>query len=189
MAAQNSLIFPALAFGGVLPLIVLGQFAAKVCGGALWAWLLKPSRLAVAALLLLAAPLQGQFLSAGVGYFRNDFVSDPVAEVAIGAPQWPGFLRANVIASWTLGPWDAEPVLIPQVGMDVRRFGPVLLGGDVGLVFVPWLDYRNPHPTVSGRAFYFLPAGFKVVAIGAVQPWHDEKSLVLKLDRGLWFRR
>lgn len=40
-AAADSLLFPALAFG--LPLlwpIVLGQFAAKVLGGALWAWVL-----------------------------------------------------------------------------------------------------------------------------------------------------
>jgi len=40
-AAADSLIFPALAFG--LPLlwpIVLGQFVAKVAGGALWAWVL-----------------------------------------------------------------------------------------------------------------------------------------------------
>ena len=38
-AAADSLIFPVLAFG--LPLlwpIVLGQFVAKVAGGALWAW-------------------------------------------------------------------------------------------------------------------------------------------------------
>lgn len=41
-AAADSLIFPALAFG--LPLlwpIVLGQFAAKLIGGALWAWVLS----------------------------------------------------------------------------------------------------------------------------------------------------
>ena len=40
-AAADSLIFSALAFG--LPLlwpIVLGQFVAKVAGGALWAWVL-----------------------------------------------------------------------------------------------------------------------------------------------------
>lgn len=40
-AAADSLIFPALAFG--LPLlwwVVVGQFAAKVVGGALWAWVL-----------------------------------------------------------------------------------------------------------------------------------------------------
>jgi queuosine precursor transporter len=42
-AAADSLIFPALAFG--LPLlwwVMLGQFVAKVAGGAIWAWLLRP---------------------------------------------------------------------------------------------------------------------------------------------------
>lgn len=35
-AAVDSLLFPTLAFGALLPLVVLGQFAAKVLGGALW---------------------------------------------------------------------------------------------------------------------------------------------------------
>jgi len=35
-AAVDSVIFPTLAFGALLPLIVLGQFAAKVAGGAVW---------------------------------------------------------------------------------------------------------------------------------------------------------
>lgn len=39
-AAADSLIFPTLAFGALLPWIVLGQFAAKVIGGAVWAWAL-----------------------------------------------------------------------------------------------------------------------------------------------------
>lgn len=37
-AAVDSLIFPTLAFGALMPMIVLAQFAAKVAGGALWAW-------------------------------------------------------------------------------------------------------------------------------------------------------
>lgn len=40
-AAADSLIFPTLAFGALLPWIVLGQFLAKVAGGAIWAWLLR----------------------------------------------------------------------------------------------------------------------------------------------------
>lgn len=40
-AAVDSLIFPTLAFGALMPHIVLAQFVAKVAGGALWAWLLK----------------------------------------------------------------------------------------------------------------------------------------------------
>jgi hypothetical protein len=43
-AAADSLIFPWLAFGGFLPWTVLGQFVAKVAGGALWAWLLRPRK-------------------------------------------------------------------------------------------------------------------------------------------------
>lgn len=38
-ALADSLIFPAIAFGGWLPAIVAMQFAAKVFGGAVWAWL------------------------------------------------------------------------------------------------------------------------------------------------------
>jgi uncharacterized PurR-regulated membrane protein YhhQ (DUF165 family) len=39
-AAVDSVIFPTIAFGALMPQIVLAQFAAKVLGGALWAWLL-----------------------------------------------------------------------------------------------------------------------------------------------------
>lgn len=40
-AAVDSIVFPTLAFGALMPHIVLAQFAAKVAGGALWAWLLN----------------------------------------------------------------------------------------------------------------------------------------------------
>lgn len=40
-AAVDSVIFPTLAFGLLLPLVVLGQFVAKVAGGALWAAALR----------------------------------------------------------------------------------------------------------------------------------------------------
>lgn len=40
-AAVDSLVFPTLAFGAVLPHIVLAQFVAKVAGGALWAYALQ----------------------------------------------------------------------------------------------------------------------------------------------------
>lgn len=39
-AAADSLLFPTLAFGSFLPLVVLGQFAAKVAGGLLWSVIL-----------------------------------------------------------------------------------------------------------------------------------------------------
>lgn len=40
-ALVDSLVFPTIAFGGFLPLVTLGQFAAKVAGGALWAYVLS----------------------------------------------------------------------------------------------------------------------------------------------------
>ena len=40
-AAVDSLVFPTLAFGALMPQIVLAQFAAKVAGGAVWAWILS----------------------------------------------------------------------------------------------------------------------------------------------------
>lgn len=35
-AAVDSVVFPTLAFGALLPAIVLGQFIAKIAGGAVW---------------------------------------------------------------------------------------------------------------------------------------------------------
>ena len=40
-ALADSLVFPTIAFGGFLPLIVLGQFAAKVTGGFVWSWIIS----------------------------------------------------------------------------------------------------------------------------------------------------
>lgn len=40
-AAVDSLIFPTLAFGVLMPQIVVMQFVAKAAGGAIWAWLLS----------------------------------------------------------------------------------------------------------------------------------------------------
>lgn len=40
-AAVDSLIFPTLAFGVLMPHIIAMQFVAKVAGGAMWAWLLN----------------------------------------------------------------------------------------------------------------------------------------------------
>lgn len=40
-SAVDSLAFPLIAFGAFVPMVVLGQFAAKVFGGAIWAWMLR----------------------------------------------------------------------------------------------------------------------------------------------------
>lgn len=43
-AAVDSLLFPTIAFGAIMPEIVAGQFAAKILGGALFVWLLSYAR-------------------------------------------------------------------------------------------------------------------------------------------------
>lgn len=43
-AAVDSVLFPTIAFGAFLPVIVLGQFAAKVLGGAVWSVVLGRGR-------------------------------------------------------------------------------------------------------------------------------------------------
>lgn len=40
-ALVDSVLFPTLAFGALMPAIVALQFASKVAGGTLWAWLLS----------------------------------------------------------------------------------------------------------------------------------------------------
>lgn len=40
-AAVDSLLFPTIAFGALMPHIVLAQFAAKIAGGAVWSWIIK----------------------------------------------------------------------------------------------------------------------------------------------------
>lgn len=43
-AAVDSLLFPTLAFGALMPHIVALQFIAKVAGGAMWAYFLNPKK-------------------------------------------------------------------------------------------------------------------------------------------------
>lgn len=40
-ALIDSVVFPTIAFGALMPTIVVAQFAAKVAGGALWGYLIK----------------------------------------------------------------------------------------------------------------------------------------------------
>lgn len=43
-AAVDSILFPTLAFGVLMPHIVAMQFAAKVAGGAVWTWAISKAR-------------------------------------------------------------------------------------------------------------------------------------------------
>jgi len=45
-AAVDSLLFPTIAFGALMPHIVAMQFVAKVVGGAVWTWIFNLKRIA-----------------------------------------------------------------------------------------------------------------------------------------------
>jgi len=179
-AGIDSVLFPILAFGGFLPVITLGQFAAKVFGGSLWALALRPRVLTVAALFALAAPLSGQSVSVGVGEFHNEYVTQEVVEAVVLVPL--GAVTPNVIASWDLH-GDGKPVVLPQVGRDLYVSFPVIVGADIGASAGPWDDYKAWEPHGSLRAIAFLPHGFKVVSIASWQPWNEwARSVVFKVD-------
>jgi len=44
-AAVDSILFPTIAFGALMPAIIALQFAAKVSGGAVWSFVLQPKRI------------------------------------------------------------------------------------------------------------------------------------------------
>lgn len=194
-AAVDSVVFPTLAFGGFLPIITLGQFCAKVFGGAIWSWVLrprKPRRILVdpwdvvrkiagypVAILFLAAPVAGQ-VSVGVGTFSNEFSNQTVAEVVVLKNLGP--VTPNLILSFDLH-GDGKPVVLPQVGRDLLVNFPVILGADVGASAGPWDNYKHWEPHGSVRAMAFLPHGFKVISIVSWAPFNDfARAVVVKLD-------
>lgn len=40
-SAIDSVVFPLIAFGALLPWVIVGQFLAKVIGGVMWSWVLR----------------------------------------------------------------------------------------------------------------------------------------------------
>jgi uncharacterized PurR-regulated membrane protein YhhQ (DUF165 family) len=181
-AAVDSVLFPLLAFGGFLPIVTLGQFAAKVFGGAIWSGVLKPRNVAaLTALAALAMPAQAQSVSIGIGEYHNEFVTQEVIEVVVLGPKIAG-LTPNLITSWDIH-GNGEPVLLPQVGRDLFVNFPVIIGADIGASAGPWDDYGHWEPHGSVRAMAFLPAGLKVITIASWQPFNEwMRGVVVKVD-------
>lgn len=180
-AAIDSVLFPLIAFGGFLPMITLGQFAAKVLGGAVWSVALRRRTLVVACFTLVAAPASAQTLSVGVGQYANDFVRQDVVEVVGLGP-----IGTSAIASFDLSA-DGKPVLLAQIGRTIVNSFPALLAVDVGASAGPWDDYGHWEPHTSIRAMAFLVGPLKAMAIYTVQPFADwQRGAVVKLDYTLW---
>lgn len=164
-AAVDSLIFPTIAFGSFLPGIVLAQFAMKVWGGAIWAFILKRSRVVVAgAALLAASSAEAQVISGNVAWLHNSAVSSPVLEVFAGAP--PVFtLRPYVIAS--LDTRSGDLTYLTRVGRDFPA-GRWRFGVGAGAIWLKFLDY-HPRPSLSASVFGPGVKGFQPYAIAAYE--------------------
>lgn len=146
-AAVDSLTFPALAFGGFLPLIVLGQFAAKVLGGWIWSRVLRPA--AVLVLLLgTGSSAQAQVVALNGAWMHNAFVDAPVGEVFVAAPE-VFKLRPYAIVSWNTD-GDERPTILVRVGHTCYfKYGAVGVGA--GVLSLPF--DRTPRPSLSVIAF------------------------------------
>ena len=185
----DSILFPWIAFGGLMPFITLGQWAAKTFGGAIWSWVLRPRQLATLTLLALAAPASSQVsVSAGIGEYHNKVVTQTVIESAVLFPSVAG-ITPNAIISWDLR-GDGKPVVLPQLGMDLALSDfPVIVGVDIGASAGPWDDYKHWEPHVSARVLAFISGPWKAITIVSWQPWNEwGRAVVAKLDYTLWQR-
>jgi len=181
----DSVLFPWLAFGGLMPLITLGQWGAKTFGGAIWSWMLRPRQLATLTLLALAAPASSQ-VSVGLGEYHNKVVTQTVIESVIMFPSVAG-IRPNAIVSWDLR-GDGKPVVLPQLGKDIALSNfPVIVGVDIGASAGPWDDYGHWEPHVSARVIAFISGPWKALTIMSWQPWNEwGRAVVVKIDYTLW---
>jgi queuosine precursor transporter len=188
-AAVDSLIFPTLAFGGLLWPIVLGQFVAKTLGGSLWSVVLRPRIaapvVAVILVVVFAVPVHGQIVSVSVGALRTANSTDPVVEVYTAAPPLVGF-RPYTIVSWT--PLH-RPSVITQIAYTVAANPIGYATIDAGANWLAFRDYR-PEPTVGARVAAFLPHQFQSAALISIEPRQEwARSYVVAISRTILYRR
>jgi queuosine precursor transporter len=174
-AAADSLIFPVVAFGGFMPLIFAGQFAAKVFGGALWAFGIRRFLPATLILISAAYPLSGQVVSVGFGELRTEYSSSSVVDVSVLVPM--GLITT---VSYDLNSGE-QPTFLAQKGFNVTGF-PVVIGADVGIIAGPWDGY-NIKPTLGLRSLSFASDRVKVIAIMSWQPTEKwGRTSLIKVD-------
>lgn len=173
-AAVDSVVFPTIAFGVIMPSIILAQFAAKVFGGLLWSLILRPKKVAVAMLacLALSAPASSQIANVSVGRLVVDGFTDDVAEVFAATPAIGG-LRISAIASVPLSDITSEPTLIAQLSADPWRY----LGFDVGVVDTP---FARPTATVGMHSFHAVGPTVLTV-IHSYQPADKTQTTIVKI--------
>lgn len=188
-AALDSILFPTLAFGSFMPVIILLQYAAKVFGGSIWGYVLRPRQvLAAAILLLLATSANAQIVSANAVWLHNSGVSAPAGELFVASPPIKQ-IRPYAIFSWnTKG--DERPTILVRLGYS-RNLGPWMMGIGAGVISLPF--DRTPRPTLSvvGMGPRFGPQGrirpYAVIAREEAPVW--TWTTIVGFNVGIYFRK
>lgn len=183
-ALADSIIFPTVAFGSFMPVIVALQYVAKVAGGFVWGVLLRPKVAALLVLALMAAPAHAQIISANAVWLHNSGVSAPAGELFIAAPPIYG-LRPYVIASWNTD-GDERPTILARVGYS-KNFGRWMAGVGAGVISPPFDRTLRPTVSIVGMGPGGRVRPYAVVAYEQAPSWGW--TFIGGLNIGIYFRK
>lgn len=110
-SAFDSVLFPVLAFGGFPIWIILGQYIAKVAGGAIWAWILK-RKLWAFLLAATASTTQAQHINFATFYTDEGDTYNTIEVLVPGPVTVFSFLDYN---------WDAPNVVYGETAVYWRN--------------------------------------------------------------------
>ncbi len=136
-AAADSLLFPTLAFGVFMPWVILGQFVAKVFGGAVWSFVIDRWRVAfaAAALLFVLLPASAQPILVSAHY---DIGRDtPILSATYGQVLPAGFFAAGFAEVWYNHDQQYPPsrwVLFSKHWISRRVYGPVSASVEIEII-------------------------------------------------------
>ena len=181
-SALDSALFPTLAFGVFMPWVVIGQFAAKVLGGAIWSWILRPRSVAVLLLLALPVGAHAQIVSFGAGTVTSDAGTQVVVEEYVATP---------ALTRFNIRPYGIISVPVEDVGNPtfVSAVDASIVSGEwgwsaagPGLVWLPFLDYRPQFTMTSMTGLNLHWPFWSVVVIGSTRMQSRAWSVVVKLN-------
>jgi len=181
-AGLDSVIFPTLAFGTFMPLIILGQFIVKVLGGALWSMLIRPRTTVVILLLALPTVANAQIVAFGGGTVTSDAGTQVVIEQYIAAPAYTKLgIRPYGIISVPVGD-VGNPTFVSAVDASIASGKWGWTSAGPGIVWLPFLDYRPQFMLSSTTGFKLHWPGWSAVIIGSTRMESRAWSVVVKLN-------
>lgn len=178
-AIVDSIVFPTLAFGALLPWIILGQIAAKIWGGTLWSLLLRKRAAVALPLLLLAVPADAQIVALGAGMVLTEVGEEETLELFLATPPAGRLRLTAVLAS------SAEGVAIGKLSYGATKWLSLESGAT-------WLKFRDYEPEWFVGLFFRRRLGERLqlgIALSSEPEQDWNTTVVVKVDFWTWFRR